>query len=269
MATATLPEVQRLTEAFRAAQVRRAAITAALVAAYFARRVGPGDPEQVERWLALMVPLILREHERAAAEASIYGQTVRTLEIGVDDFRWETPDMADLEAAVRTSLVVTGPVYLRKEIRRISGLEVTPAEQRALLAEARGIAARGAAGAAARHVQNGARSTIDRNVLRDTKALGWVRVTDGDPCAFCAMLASRGPVYKDDSFDESDSMFEGPGRYKVHDSCGCGFKPVYRRGEPLLDSAKIYSDIWASSTAGKSGRDAVNAFRKAFEARSR
>lgn len=38
--------------------------------------------------------------------------------------------------------------------------------------------------------------------LRDLSAsvnphsTGWRRITDGDPCAFCAMLASRGPAYR-------------------------------------------------------------------------
>ena len=51
-------------------------------------------------------------------------------------------------------------------------------------------------GAASRLVLNTGRDTIVEAVKRDPRALGWARVTDEAPCAFCAMLASRGPVYK-------------------------------------------------------------------------
>ena len=38
----------------------------------------------------------------------------------------------------------------------------------------------------------------------------WRRVTDGKPCAFCAMLASRGPVYSEDTVN-----------FRAHRVCGC------------------------------------------------
>ncbi|KAB5606685.1 hypothetical protein EHS19_06735 [Bifidobacterium jacchi] len=31
--------------------------------------------------------------------------------------------------------------------------------------------------------------------MSKSRADGWRRVSDGDPCAFCAMLVTRGPVY--------------------------------------------------------------------------
>lgn len=48
----------------------------------------------------------------------------------------------------------------------------------------------------------------------------WRRVTDGKPCGFCAMLASRGPVYR------SEATARGAGG-RYHDHCGCTVEPHY------------------------------------------
>ncbi|MGY1440156.1 VG15 protein [Streptomyces reniochalinae] len=36
-------------------------------------------------------------------------------------------------------------------------------------------------------------------MTRDRRCIGWRRVASGSCCSFCAMLASRGAVYKDQS----------------------------------------------------------------------
>jgi len=69
----------------------------------------------------------------------------------------------------------------------------------------------------------GGRLTVAATTGRDRKAIGWRRVTDGNPCAFCAMLASRGPVYRDAA--AADGL-------KYHAHCGCGAEPVYGTWEP-------------------------------------
>lgn len=45
----------------------------------------------------------------------------------------------------------------------------------------------------------------------------WRRVTDGNPCGFCAMVASRGPVYR-------SASSAGDGR-RYHNRCGCTVEP--------------------------------------------
>lgn len=45
----------------------------------------------------------------------------------------------------------------------------------------------------------------------------WRRVTDGDPCGWCAMLAGRGPVY-------GSAQSAGQGR-RYHGHCGCTAEP--------------------------------------------
>ena len=61
-----------------------------------------------------------------------------------------------------------------------------------------------------REVMEAGRQVVQRSSKR------WRRVTDGAPCGFCAMLASRGPVYT--SQDTADG-----GRY--HGRCGCTAEP--------------------------------------------
>lgn len=282
-ATQTRPETTRLTEAFRAAEAQRAAMVAAAVALYWRQRVDATDPSSVERWLAAMVPLILRERESSANRAVLFGNAARVLEVGDRSYTFQRPDVDSnaLEVAIRTSLSVTGPVAFQKRLERISGAEVTPAEEKALFrlgdepaparqayirSVQRDVAA-GPAGAAARHVQNGGRDVLVDNTKHDPTALGYVRITKAEPCYFCAMLASRGMVFKGDSFKDSDSFFDGPGHYKVHDSCACTLVPIYRPDDDRLDRSEEFERLWVSSTRGKSGRDAVNAFRRAYEGR--
>jgi hypothetical protein len=262
---------ETLTDAYRAAEAKRAAIVAAAVAAYWRARVDPEDPSSVERWLAALVPVIQRERNASAVRGVLFGNTIRTLDVGLTDgfrFATEAPGVLDLDPSVfRTSLMVTGVTGYRKRLEKISGRDISPAVEKALLSEAFDKSGAAAAASAVRHVQNGGRAALIDGVKRDRKALGWVRVTRTEPCYFCALLASRGAVYKDDSFEDSNSMFDGPGEVKVHDSCQCAVKPIYRRDDELADRGKPFLDIYKASTQGLSGRAAIAAFRRAYEGR--
>jgi hypothetical protein len=181
----------------------------------------------------------------------------------VPEIRLE-PSVGATEEQVRTSLMVVGPGdYLNKarDIRRLEG--VGEQQQQALLAEAKQVTTKKIAASVARHVQNGGRQTLIDASKKDTKSLGYVRVTKDKPCFFCAMLASRGLVYAKDSFDASDARFTGDGTAKVHDSCQCGIKPVYTRKDPLVEDSKVYTDLWSRWGAG--GGDAALRFRRGYE----
>lgn len=110
-------------------------------------------------------------------------------------------------------------------------------------------------GAVTRHVLNGARETLHRSVRADRRALGWARATSGAPCSFCAMLASRGPVYG-----------ERTGDFQTHDHCSCGLEPVYRRDQEWPHGSREYQRLWREATEGLSGAEAQNAFRRARSA---
>lgn len=117
-----------------------------------------------------------------------------------------------------------------------------------------------AARAAVRHVEQAGRDTVITATERDPAALGWARVpTSTQPCAFCWMLASRGPVYG--AREAAGAMTDW------HDGCLCRVVTVY---DPATwegrDTYQAASRLWEQTTIGHSGRDALNAFRRALHA---
>ncbi|PPK63515.1 hypothetical protein V5P93_000430 [Actinokineospora auranticolor] len=105
--------------------------------------------------------------------------------------------------------------------------------------------------AVARHVVQAGRDVIV--TAAQTDRLRWARVPTGrETCAFCWLLASRGPVYR------SGDMT------RWHDRCDCLVMPVSNpddwEGRATFLAAQR---LWRDSTAGLSGRDALIAFRRA------
>lgn len=236
---------------------------AALVAAYYRSRVDIEDPSSVERWLEIMLPRILREHDNVARYAQAYATANRRLEF--PDLPAPTFELIQgaTEEQVRKSLLVVGPGDYLNKMRQIEREDVPDQQREALLLEAKQVTATKVAAAVARHTQNGGRSTLIGASGSDPLAIGYVRVTKEEPCFFCAMLASRGLVFAKDSFADSDPRFTGDGTAKVHDSCQCGMKPVYTRKDPLLADAATYTDLWTEWGAG--GGDAALRFRRGYE----
>lgn len=112
------------------------------------------------------------------------------------------------------------------------------------------------AGDVSRHVLNQGRATLLGSVQADRKAMGWSRVTGAHPCAFCMMLASRGPVYG-----------KGGG-FSAHGGCVCFAEPAYHADQPWPGKAREFKQRWEETTAGLSGNEARIAFRRAVEGRS-
>lgn len=259
MATAT--EIRALTEAYRLEQTRRAAVIAALVALYYNRRVNVQDPSSVRRWLDLMIPKILAEHDYLALRAAEFGNALRILEIGSTSTHKFEPTVGAVREQVERSLSFVGPGRHLNKINEISELDLPKVSKLALIQDAREDATKAITGSVMRHAQNGGRQTLYDNILEDPVALGYIRVTRTNPCYFCAMLASRGIVFGVDSFDESDPRFTGTGNAKVHDSCFCSLKPVYVTDDPLLVDVANFEALWLQSDGTALG------FRQMYEGR--
>jgi len=152
-------------------------------------------------------------------------------------------------ARVTTSLLVTGPVTVKAAVAR--GVSLDDAVSRAEAATA---------GSVYRMVADAGRDTIRETVREDPEAVGWARVPDANPCYFCAMLASRGPVYL--SAETATTTVSGD---PYHDGCGCVAVPVFSRDDPWPGPGRYFHDLWRRSTAGKSGKDAIKAFRHALK----
>lgn len=237
-------EARRLTEAHRLAQARIGAQTVQQMLAAWPL-LDPSDLDGTfQRWLRVVYPLIEAQRSTSARLAANYLITYRSLELGVAASP-VTPTLAAPAApeAVSTSMLVTGPASIRSAVA--AGTQFARAVD-----TARNTAAR----AGLRHALAGGRDTITGTVARDRQAHGWARATSGNPCAFCAMLASRGPVYREQSSAD----------FQAHDGCSCGAEPIYRRDGEWPSGARQYQELWQQSTRGTSGDDAINAFRQAL-----
>lgn len=112
------------------------------------------------------------------------------------------------------------------------------------------------AGAAQRIISNGARQAVLRSVDADAKAVAWMRVTSANPCAFCSMLAGRGAIYR----TEKTADFE------AHSHCSCVAAPVFSREDVKATRDNPLYQQWKQATKGYGGRDALNAWRRHWDA---
>lgn len=156
-----------------------------------------GDEDSFLKLVVATVILAKTYHSISSTYAGSYFQSYRMAEGAPGDAVARLAEPVD-EAAVRTSMYVTGQTGLRDALKSGKSPE-----------EARDVAFTRTSGSVSRHVLSGGRGTILKSVAEDKAALGWTRVTDGNPCAFCALLAGRGPVYKE----------EGTADFQAHDHC--------------------------------------------------
>lgn len=244
MTTLTQSEADVLTEAHRLAQARVGAETVQMMLSNWAQLDLSAVQATLTRWVESSERIIVAQYVRSANLAAQYGGLRERLELGPNATGSDLISAADVITLeeMRPSLLVTGPGRLFETLRKGNTLEV--AGEKAQVAAAR---------SAQRLALSGGRKTLLRT------GVGYRRVTSGKPCAFCAMLASRGAVYHD---------HESAG-FQAHDGCNCHPEPVYRRGEtppPQTQEWKdVYSEAQAERRAGeiKAGGDnpALNALR--------
>jgi hypothetical protein len=268
---ATTTQAATLTAAEQRAQQKLGVLYAALALRLWQAFVKPEDIDGpgYERLLELLIPQITKARGQAARNGRVYYEAFRILETGQRDFK-PAGDLVTLDRQViETSIRVTGPVAYKERVAAIKSIELEPAVEKALLADAYKKSGNGMAAAMMRHVIDGARHQVLEDHKSDPVALGYMRMLKStEPCYFCAMLASRGPVYKGDSFARSNDLFTGDGPAKAHDHCACTLEPVFSRETEWTPGARDAAQIWGTSTAGKGGRQAIAAFRKAWESRS-
>lgn len=157
-----------------------------------------------------------------------------------------TIDWTDFDRAARHSLLVTGPGELKRQAKM--GRTEQQAKDRALVV---------VSGSISRQVLNGGRAATLTSVATDQQAIGWARLTDSDPCAFCLVLASRGPVYK----SESSAGFQ------AHDACACIPVAVFSKSEPWPGRAREYRRLYDQVAKGQ--KDPINALRRHLAAQKR
>jgi hypothetical protein len=166
----------------------------------------------------------------------------------------------EAEQELRTVLEALGPNNLQKKVDKIDGARSAD-EVDGLREEARRQAGAQQAAAAERVAMNGGRSTVWNHMQRDKRAIGYIRLSrTGTPCGWCAMLISRGPVYR------SQNSAEFADGDKYHDNCHCYAEPVFTReqysGSATYELNRRYEELWPKVTRGLSGKAAVSAWRR-------
>ncbi|KWT60619.1 hypothetical protein ADL21_18310 [Streptomyces albus subsp. albus] len=209
--------------------------------------------------------------------------------IVLEGFDWPEEPAESHDRAAVASLASQGPARVREAVQRA---QEAPVEARGRLDDAGFLqeleestqaAGRTAAMAADREALRAGRDLIDRASRQDRRVVGWARVTDGNPCAFCAMLASRGAIYT------SRATAAGGGRRKpagspdgrrranrrppvaledltrYHNGCHCQTVPVYSRNDFMTPQARDYDRQWQEVTRGTTGAEARRAWRRHIE----
>lgn len=111
-------------------------------------------------------------------------------------------------------------------------------------------------------VTNGSRDQIERVIRGDGRLVGLARGTGPNPCYFCAMLASRGFVYRSRG---SAGFAPGEEISKWHNNCHCypilryTYSPAASRLQEFLMAS------WEPVTKDYSGKDKVRAWRRWLE----
>lgn len=145
---------------------------------------------------------------------------------------------------IMTALRVTGPV----ELKRNMAIGGSPNQARARMANT-------LTASSSRLVLAGERDTVMGTVRESDVIVGWRRVTDADPCAFCALLASRGAVYTKESVS-----------FAAHDGDECTAEPLYEH-EDEPESVLELQEQWRKVTERKSGKTAIRAWRRHWDSR--
>jgi len=172
-------------------------------------------------------------------ESALARPARRDVRIEIPDINWTRENRA-----TEVSLNVTGPIGQKSRIGR--GRPPSQARDESFVE---------ASGAASRHVLTGGRGSLLTLLKADSQVQRWIRVTDGDPCAFCAMLAGRGPVY----------LTEDSAGFRAHDHCACTAEPVYHLDAPWPGRAQEFHRLWREHIFKRySGKKAIREWERIY-----
>lgn len=216
-------EGRALTEAHRKAQLAIAAHAAATSQILWKRlRVSDLDGS-APAWMAAQLALMSRSYAQSESLAESYISEYRDAENAVDAPIVGVPYASGVMAQ---SMLLAGPSRVKLLIGR--GESADGAHAKAFTKFS---------GIVRRQVMSGGRMMINETTRRDQSAIGWRRVTDGNPCTFCAMLAARGPVYA--SKERADTV--GGSGLRYHGHCGCTAEIIYGDWQPS-EREQLYID---------------------------
>lgn len=177
-------------------------------------------------------------------------------------------ERAEREEA-RDALAALGAAYQQRLTDKID-TALAAVEVDRLRDEAHDRAGARQAASAARMAMNGGRGELWKLGSGDKRVIGYVRLSrTGTPCGWCAMLISRGAVYRS---EKSATLAEGAAEYedgdKYHDNCNCYAEPVFSRQQfsdsPRYELNRKYAELWKAQIRNKGlkGKAALSEWRK-------
>ncbi|MGW3177764.1 VG15 protein [Kitasatospora sp. NPDC001119] len=98
----------------------------------------------------------------------------------------------------------------------------------------------GSTGAGGMLVQDAGRDAIHAALQDDPGAIGYYRKTDSSPCYFCALMASRGAIYKS----------KRTAAFGAHLHCHCQPVPIFSRRYQLPSENHRFARMWKDFGGG-------------------
>lgn len=207
------------------------------------------------RQLAEAVVVLVKAHRQLSADlGASYFDAFRLAE-GVDGTAksWLADPMTpEAEDKLIGSLFETGQFSVRRALAAGRSPQ-----------EAMNTALTSTSGVVSNKVLEGGRGSLLRSTANDERAKGWARVTGKDPCAFCALLSSRGPVY----------IAEDTADFEAHGGCSCTAEPGYE-GTAWPGRSKEFHDMYNEALmqarqdgtmATGTSNDLLNTFRRYYD----
>jgi hypothetical protein len=227
----------QLTQQHKRAQLTVRALTLRALARLWP--IWRGDERTFRLLVDALTPLVERQHGVSAALAASYFDAFRAAEGAAGTARALTPGPPDPQRVAGT-LYLLGRTMTRDAVA--AGQSPDAALRSAFVRTS---------GTVGTLVLEGGRATLLRSVAGDPDALGYARVASASCCAFCAMLASRGAAYGDESAG-----------FQAHDHCACTAEPAYD-GAALPPNSEAFRRLW-DLHAKPAGAHALQAFRRAL-----
>lgn len=231
---ATTPEGVALTRAHRVAQIRLGATAPAAVEETWGLLDLDALDASTPTWAAVTSDRMRTRYAASQRLAGVYLERFSTAEVGSLSGPVVAPSFDEAQAL--RSLLYAGPVTTK----RLIGLGYDPAL--AFAAGKRAVTGR----VQAWTLSGGRRSVIatGRSWRKNVR-----RVSDGNPCAFCAMLVARGAAYSQETAG-----------FKAHPHCGCTAEIVFGPFE-WNDDERAWRDAYdqAARAADRAGEPRTQA----------
>lgn len=219
------------------AQARQAAITALLVAqmAKVWSLIDLGDLKtSLPKYEAAVAALTYKFGQVSAAQAALFYREMRAAAAVGGRFRPTGADPAGIGQVQQSIGWATKGLYS----------ETPNVEAAKTLAN----------GVAQKLVVDTGRNTLIAAIEQDQKARGWAREAKPDACSFCALLATRGAVYR----SETSASFE------AHDHCHCLPVPLFADHYEPPAYVRQWQQIYRDAPYGANAGEARNNFRVAL-----